>query len=64
MNEFCVTCGKPLKNLDIEATMKFINAGATEYQCIPCIAAHYHVTEEKLTQVIEFYRKQGCALFN
>lgn len=63
MSEFCNVCGAPLRKLDIAATMKFINRGATEYLCIPCIAAHYKVPESRIYELIERYRQQGCALF-
>ena len=63
MTEYCVRCGKKLARLDVVATMKFINRGATEYYCLDCIAEHYGVPVSRLREMIEYYRRQGCALF-
>lgn len=63
MTEYCVRCGKKLARLDVAATMKFINRGATEYYCLDCIAEHYGVPVARLREMIEYYRRQGCALF-
>jgi len=62
--ENCKKCGRSLKPLEIGATKKFINRGAEEFYCLPCLAAEFHVTEELLLQKIEHFRKQGCTLFD
>ena len=63
MSETCIRCGRPLKPLDCGATKKFINRGATEFLCLHCLAAELKVTEERLLEKIEFFKKQGCTLF-
>ena len=63
MTEYCARCGKKLERLDVAATMKFINRGAVEYDCLDCIAAHYRVPVSRLHEMIAYYRRQGCALF-
>lgn len=59
----CIKCGAILKNDDIGATKKLINRGATEFLCIPCLAAHFNVNEELIRIKIEEYRAYGCSLF-
>ena len=59
----CTVCGAVLTQDDVGATRKLINRGATEYQCVPCLAKHFHVGEEKLREKIEEWRAYGCSLF-
>ena len=60
---FCTECGAALAQDDIGATKKLVNRGETEYRCIPCLAKHFKVTEEKLREKIEEWRAYGCSLF-
>ncbi|HBR31785.1 MAG: hypothetical protein PHD46_03920 [Eubacteriales bacterium] len=59
----CKECGSALDSDDIGATKKLINRGATEFLCIPCLAAHFGVSEELIRKKIEEYRSYGCSLF-
>ena len=61
--DVCEICKKPLRPLDLGATRKFINRGATKYLCLSCIAEEFHVTEALLLEKIEYFKKQGCTLF-
>lgn len=60
----CIRCGKdPLSYNEVGATKKFINRGATEFFCKRCLAAELHVTEERIDEKIEHFKRQGCLLF-
>ena len=59
----CKECGSLLTALDIGATKKLINKGATEFLCIPCLAKRFGVEEDLIHQKIKEWREQGCMLF-
>ena len=59
----CMKCGKTLTNDEIGIHKKMINRGATEFFCLPCLAAYTGSTEERLRERIEHFRAQGCLLF-
>ena len=61
--DVCRKCGRALKPVEIGATKKFINRGAKEFYCLTCLASEFNVTEEKLLEKIEQFKKQGCTLF-
>jgi len=61
--EKCLTCGRALTRDEIGLSKKLINRGATEYKCIACLSAYYQVSEQRLHELIEQYRAQGCVLF-
>lgn len=63
MQNNCIKCGAALSCDDAGATKKLINRGAVEFMCIPCLAKKFGVTEERIKEKIEFWRKSGCALF-
>lgn len=59
----CKECGSSLTALDIGATKKLINKGATEFLCIPCLAKRFGVEESLIHTKIREWREQGCMLF-
>ena len=59
----CKQCGKELCRDEIGLHKKLVNRGATEYWCIECLSAHFHVSIELLREKIEQFRKDGCLLF-
>ena len=59
----CRKCGRKLIPVEVGATRKFINRGATEFLCLTCLAEEFRVTEELLLERIEYFKKQGCTLF-
>ena len=59
----CKECGSLLTALDIGATKKLINKGATEFLCIPCLAKRFGVEESLIHTKIREWREQGCMLF-
>ena len=48
---------------EIALYKKMINRGATEYTCISCLASHFSVSVESLTDKIAQFRNDGCTLF-
>ena len=63
MEDKCLKCGRELTFYDIGLHKKMINRGATEYMCIPCLSAHFKISEEELWKKIEYFRRMGCTLF-
>ena len=61
--ESCIHCGAPLSFNDIGATKKFINRGCTEFMCRKCLAEKLKVSEELINEKIEYFKQQGCTLF-
>ena len=64
MQNNCVKCQKPLTLDDIGASKKLINRGASEFMCVACLAKHYSVAETAIFERIDYFRKQGCTLFD
>lgn len=60
----CLRCGRRLTGDDIGAHRKLVNRGATEFLCIPCLAAHFRVPEALIREKIEYFRRMGCLLFS
>jgi hypothetical protein len=60
----CIKCGAELKVNDIGAYKKFINRGASEFECMPCICKTLKIEQSELEKKIEFLKKHGCTLFN
>ncbi len=60
----CIICGRELTSDEIGLHKKLVNRGATEHECITCLAAHFRCTEQRLREKIEEFREQGCTLFN
>lgn len=59
----CLRCGAALAALDIAAYKKLVNRGADAYLCIPCLCAHFHVSESLLREKLRQFQQQGCLLF-
>jgi len=59
----CITCGRELTLDEMGLSKKLINRGAAEHKCIACLSAYYQVGEQRLRELIEQYRAQGCKLF-
>ena len=59
----CVRCGASLCQNEIGLTMKLISRDAKEFYCMRCLSEKFGVTEERLTEKIEQFKKNGCTLF-
>ena len=57
-------CGRELRKVEIALHRKLISRAAKEFLCLTCLAAHYGTTEEKLLEMAERFRAQGCTLFD
>lgn len=64
MNDRCISCGAELCQLDKALHRKLVNRGADTFMCKRCLAEHFSVTAEQLDELAEYYRKEGCTLFN
>lgn len=60
----CAYCDKEnLSNNEIGLNKKLINQNVERMMCMTCLAAYFEMTEEDLKEIIERYKRQGCALF-
>ena len=60
----CVYCGKEkLSKNDIGLNKKFIHPQIERMMCLTCLAAYFETTEEDLKEMIERFKREGCALF-
>ena len=59
----CVDCGKALGNTDVALNLKLRGRAVGTFFCRTCFAHRLDCSEEKLSQMAEFYRENGCELF-
>ena len=51
-------------NTDIALTLKLCGRASSRFFCRPCLALRSDCSVEKLTELAEFYRSNGCELFS
>jgi len=60
----CAYCDKEkLSKDDIGLNKKFIHPQIERMMCLTCLAAYFETTEEDLKEMIERFKREGCALF-
>ena len=60
----CAYCGKEkLTKDEIGLNKKMIHRQIERMMCVRCMAACFETTEEELRERIEWFKRQGCALF-
>lgn len=60
----CAYCGKEkLSKNEIGLNKKLIHRQIKRMMCLTCLAAYFEMTEEKLKEMIERLKQQGCSLF-
>jgi len=60
----CAYCDKEkLSKNDIGLNKKLIHRQIKRMMCLTCLAAYFETTEEELKEMIERFKRQGCALF-
>ncbi|NLB16560.1 MAG: hypothetical protein GX827_07105 [Clostridiales bacterium] len=60
----CSVCGKTLIQDEIGLTRKLISRAVTEFLCFDCLAAKFRTDVPRLKEMVEYFRSQGCMLFN
>ncbi len=60
----CKKCGAPLHPDEAALHCKLINRGSAEFFCLDCLSEYTKIPIPRLRELIDYYRKQGCALFN
>lgn len=59
----CIKCGASVSQNEIGLTKKLISRDIREYYCLSCLAEKFDVTEARLIEKIEQFKKNGCMLF-
>lgn len=59
----CERCGKGLTNDEIGLYKKMVCRSAVSFQCLPCMAEHFHCDTALLEKKIQQFKKMGCMLF-
>ena len=60
----CAYCDKEkLSKNDIGLNKKLIHSQIERMMCLTCMAEYFERTEEELKEMIERFKRQGCALF-
>ena len=60
----CAYCDKEkLSKDEIGLNKKLIHRQIERMMCLTCMAAYFETTEEELKEMIEGFKRQGCALF-
>ena len=59
----CVKCGASVSQNEIGLTKKLISRDTKAYYCLSCLAEKFDVTEARLIEKIEQFKKNGCMLF-
>jgi len=60
----CAYCDKEkLSKNDIGLNKKLIHRQIKRMMCPTCMSAYFETTEEELKEMIEGFKRQGCALF-
>lgn len=63
MEAKCIKCSKLLGKDEIGIYKKLVNRGAREFMCMACLSRYFKVDEKLIREKAEFFKKQGCALF-
>jgi transcription elongation factor Elf1 len=60
----CAYCDKEkLSKNEIGLNKKLIHRQIERMMCLTCLAAYFEITEEKLKEMIDRLKQQGCSLF-
>ena len=59
----CFQCGRSLTSDEVAVFRKLVNRQAEKFMCKTCLAAYFEVSEAKIDQKIEQFKRTGCLLF-
>lgn len=61
----CSYCGKEsLSRNEIGLNKKITDRQADRMMCLTCLAEYLEITEDELIDIIDDFKRQGCALFS
>ena len=60
----CVKCAREVIPDEIGLTKKLMGRGTEKFFCIDCLSKELSTTREKLYELIDRFRKEGCSLFS
>lgn len=65
ITDSCIACGMtPLSRNEIGINKKLIDAGATRFYCLSCLADYLGVSQQDILDKIEEFKEEGCKLFD
>ena len=60
----CCTCGIAItKRNDIAINRKLNGRKVIRFYCVACLAESLEITKDDLLEMIDFFKAQGCKLF-
>lgn len=59
----CEGCTRTLANTEIALNLKLRGRAVSRFFCMDCLALRCDCSAEKLTELAQFYRSNGCELF-
>jgi transcription elongation factor Elf1 len=60
----CAYCGKEnLSKNEIGLNKKLVHSQIERMMCFTCLSEYFEMTDEELKEIIERFKRQGCALF-
>jgi hypothetical protein len=61
----CYVCGKEIsKKNELGINMKLYGRNTQFFYCYDCLANELEITKEELYERIEYFKSQGCTLFD
>lgn len=62
--EFCISCGKTdLTKNEIGINKKLVGENMESFYCLECLAEYLEVALQDIMDKIEFFKDEGCKLF-
>lgn len=59
----CILCGASVSFDEAGLNKKLLGRDTKSFLCLTCLAKRFGVTQERLQEKIEEYRRMGCLLF-
>ena len=59
----CFECGRRLTGDEIAVYRKLVDRMAERFLCKTCLAKYFEVSEDKIDNKIEQFKRIGCLLF-
>ena len=60
---YCRCCNRILSKDEIAINRKLLDVAIVKMFCVSCLASFLEVTEEDVLDKIDFFKENGCSLF-